>query len=161
VPVFLLGLLLVESGELKSIIGSQNRIPFGTPPTVGCPVGTFRSVSYSFRIVASEEGHTIVDSDGHSENGERAYERLEPDSNVTVERDLHLEKHSLSRRVTEAGMQIDETDEQERKAKSWIAESLEPDSKVTAERESHPKKQDSPSLSREEGRQIDESEEQQ
>jgi hypothetical protein len=38
--------------------------------------------------------------------------RLEPDSNVTIERDLHLQKHHLPRLSIEAGMQIDESDEQ-------------------------------------------------
>jgi hypothetical protein len=35
-------------------------------------------------------------------------ESVEPDSNVTVERDLQLSKHSLSSLSTREGMQIDD-----------------------------------------------------
>jgi hypothetical protein len=62
---------------------------------------------------------------------------LEPDSNVTVERDWHKEKQYLPRRSTDEGMQIDESDEQFKNADSSIDESLEPDSNVTAERDLH------------------------
>jgi hypothetical protein len=57
-------------------------------------------------------------------------------------------------------MQIDESDEQDKKADSSIDESFEPDSNVTVERDSHPEKQLLPSFSTEEGMQIDESDEQ-
>jgi hypothetical protein len=43
-------------------------------------------------------------------------ESLEPDSNVTVERDPHLEKHDPPRLSTLEGMQIDESDEQSQNA---------------------------------------------
>jgi hypothetical protein len=54
-------------------------------------------------------------------------------------------------------MQIDESDEHERKASGLISESLEPDSNVTVERDLHPQKHHWPSFSTEEGMQIDES----
>jgi hypothetical protein len=37
---------------------------------------------------------------------------LEPDSNVTVERDRHSEKHCRQSLSTDEGIQIDESDEQ-------------------------------------------------
>jgi hypothetical protein len=43
---------------------------------------------------------------------------FEPDSNVTVERDLHLEKQDLSIVSTADGMQIDESDKHTEKAES-------------------------------------------
>jgi hypothetical protein len=37
---------------------------------------------------------------------------MEPDWNVTVERDLHSEKHFSPNFVTDEGMQMDESDQQ-------------------------------------------------
>jgi hypothetical protein len=76
----------------------------------------------------------IDESDEHLQNADSSIcESREPDSNVTVERDSHPEKHSLSSFSTEEGMQIDESDEQTENADSSIDESLEPDSKSTFE----------------------------
>jgi hypothetical protein len=63
---------------------------------------------------------------------------LESDANVTVARERHLQKHSLSSTLTDDGMQIDEIDEQEQKADLSINESLEPTSNVTVERAVQP-----------------------
>jgi hypothetical protein len=43
-------------------------------------------------------------------------ESLEPDSNVTRERDSHFKKHPGLTFSTEAGMEIDDSDEQDKKA---------------------------------------------
>jgi hypothetical protein len=76
-------------------------------------VGCLRSVRYSISVVSSEEGHQIDESDEHSENANRpTHESVEPDSNVTVERDGHRAKDSLPRVLTEEGRQIDKSDEQ-------------------------------------------------
>jgi hypothetical protein len=54
----------------------------------------------------------IDESDEHSGNAYSSIdESLEPDSNVTVERDPQSLKHCLPRFSTEEGMQIDESDE--------------------------------------------------
>jgi hypothetical protein len=66
------------------------------------------------------------------------HESFEPDSNVTLERDEHREKHRISSVPTEEGMQIDESDEHFRNAEPEIYESFEPDSNVTLESEEHP-----------------------
>jgi hypothetical protein len=57
-------------------------------------------------------------------------------------------------------MQIDESDEQCKKANSPINESREPDSNVIVERDVHPEKQERAICSTEEGIQMDESDEQ-
>jgi hypothetical protein len=83
----------------------------------------------------------IDESDEQPENADSAIdESLEPDSNVTVERDLHLEKHHLPRLSTEEGMKIDESDEHQANADSPIDKSLEADSKITVEIVRHSKK---------------------
>jgi hypothetical protein len=64
-------------------------------------------------------------------------ESLEPDSNVTVERDWQSPKHPLLSFSTDEGMQIDESEEHFRNADSSIDESFEPDSNVTVERDRH------------------------
>jgi hypothetical protein len=54
----------------------------------------------------------IDESDEQQANGELAIdESLEPDSNVTNERDLHPEKQPRPTVSTEEGMQIDESHE--------------------------------------------------
>jgi hypothetical protein len=54
----------------------------------------------------------IDESDEHEENTELAIEEsLELDSNVIVERDVHLEKHASLRLSTEEGMQIHESEQ--------------------------------------------------
>jgi hypothetical protein len=63
-------------------------------------------------------------------------ETLQPDSNVTIERDSHPAKQAVRRFSTDEGMQIDESDEQLWKADAPIHETLQPDSNVTAERDS-------------------------
>jgi hypothetical protein len=64
------------------------------------------------------------ESDEHQRNADSAIDKsFESDSNVTVERDLHSEKHSLPRLWTEEGMKIDESDEQDQNAYSAIDES--------------------------------------
>jgi hypothetical protein len=57
--------------------------------------------------------------------------RLEPDSNVTVERLEQPSKACLATSATEQGMQIDRSEAQPSKAHASILESLQPDSKVT------------------------------
>jgi hypothetical protein len=65
-----------------------------------------------------------------------------------------------ARRLTEAGMQIDESAAHCENAREQIREHFEPGSKMTAKRESQPLKHSPPSVSTEEGMQIDESDEQ-
>jgi hypothetical protein len=79
---------------------------------------------------------------------------------MTVERARHSSKQYPQSFSTEEGMQMDESEEQFRKAEASIQTSLEPDSNVTVERDSHSAKDCRQSLSTEEGMQIDESEEQ-
>jgi hypothetical protein len=80
----------------------------------------------------------IDESDEQEKNDNSAIdESLEPDSNVTVERELHPEKHPVPRLSTQEGMQINESDKQKENDISAIEESLEPDSNVTVERDSH------------------------
>jgi hypothetical protein len=62
--------------------------------------------------------------------------------------------------LTEAGMQIDESDEQRENAAHARDASFEPDSNVIADSPGHAMKQEEPIVSTEEGMQIDESEEQ-
>jgi hypothetical protein len=53
------------------------------------------------------------ESDEQNQNADLAIdESFEPDSNVTLERDLHPSKHFLPSISTEEGMKIDESDEQ-------------------------------------------------
>jgi hypothetical protein len=85
-------------------------------------------------------------------------ESREPDSNVTVERDVQSAKHPVPSFLTEDGMQSDESDPQPRNTRYPIFRSREPDSNVTVESDSHLAKHFAPSLSTEEGMQIDESE---
>jgi hypothetical protein len=87
-------------------------------------------------------------------------ESLEPDSNVTAERNPQSEKHSAQRVSTAAGMQIDESDPHCANARASIDEITEPGSNVTVERAAHSQKQFAPSFSTEKGMQIDESDEQ-
>jgi hypothetical protein len=78
----------------------------------------------------------IDESDEHPENADSSIdESLEPDSNVTVERDSHPQKHLKSSLSTEDGMQIDESDGQYKNEDSAIDESLEPNSNVIVERD--------------------------
>jgi hypothetical protein len=86
--------------------------------------------------LSTEEGMQIDESDEHKENADSPIdESLEPDLNVTVERDLHSKKHIVPSFSTEEGMQIDESDGQDENADFSIDKSLEPDSNVTVERE--------------------------
>jgi hypothetical protein len=76
----------------------------------------------------------IDESDEQYENEDSSIdESLEPDSNVTVERDSHREKHCLPSFSTDEGMQIDESDEQYENADSSIEQRRESDSKITFE----------------------------
>jgi hypothetical protein len=79
---------------------------------------------------------------------------------VIVEKDLHSRKDQFPSSLTEEGMQIDESDEQESNANAPIDESLESDSNVNVERDSHSQKHCLPIVSTDEGMQIDESDEQ-
>jgi hypothetical protein len=55
----------------------------------------------------------IDESDEHHEKADLPiHETLQPDSNVTVDRELHPRKHLGPRFLTDEGMQIDESDEQ-------------------------------------------------
>jgi hypothetical protein len=104
----------------------------------------------------------IDESDVQFENADSWMdESLDPDSNVTVERDPQLSKQCLPSRSTDEGMQMDERDEQYENANPSMDESLEPDSNVTVDRDLHSEKQFLPSLSTDEGMQIEERDEQQ
>jgi hypothetical protein len=66
----------------------------------------------------------IDESDEQPRNAESAIdESFEPDSNVTLERDSHSQKHLSPSISTEEGMIIDESDEEEANANSAIDES--------------------------------------
>jgi hypothetical protein len=49
-------------------------------------------------------------------------DNLDPDSNVTAESDLQCEKHCSQSVFTEAGMQIDDSDEHSRNAQRGMQE---------------------------------------
>jgi hypothetical protein len=84
--------------------------------------------------ISTEEGMKIDENNEQPENADSAIdESWEIDSNVTVERDLHPDKHDLPSISTEEGMKIDESDEQSWNADSAIDESWESDSKITFE----------------------------
>jgi hypothetical protein len=54
----------------------------------------------------------IDERDGHSANTlSSIQESLEPDANMTVEREEHPPKHCLQIRSTDDGIEIDESDE--------------------------------------------------
>jgi competence CoiA-like predicted nuclease len=88
------------------------------------------------------------------------HERLESDSNVIVERELHPKKLRSQIFLTEEGIQIDESDEHLKNAKRSMYESLESDSNVIVERDLQQLKQPWQIFLTEEGIQIDESDEQ-
>jgi hypothetical protein len=76
----------------------------------------------------------IDESDEQKKNARSLIdESCEPDSNVTVEREWHMEKQCPPSFSTEEGMQIDESDVQHMNAASPIEQSPEPDSKITFE----------------------------
>jgi hypothetical protein len=59
-------------------------------------------------ISKTDDGMQIDERDEHHKNAfDSIRETLEPDSNVTIERDPQLQKHSLPIRSTNAGMQTD------------------------------------------------------
>jgi hypothetical protein len=61
----------------------------------------------------TDEGMQIDESDEQYKNADSSMnESLEPDSNVTAERDLHPWKQSGPSLSTEDGMQMDESDKQ-------------------------------------------------
>jgi hypothetical protein len=62
---------------------------------------------------------------------------VESDSNATDERDVHFEKQNLQRSSTEAGIQIDVSDEHSENADSSIRRREDFDSNVTVESEWH------------------------
>jgi hypothetical protein len=67
----------------------------------------------------------IDDSDEHSPNAAPSIdERLEPDSNDTVERAEHFAQQPLPSSLTVEGIQIDDSDIQVENASSSISESL-------------------------------------
>jgi hypothetical protein len=80
---------------------------------------------------------------------------LEPDSNITEERDLAPEKQRWPTVSTEQGMQIDDSERQSWRAFASIRESLERRSNVTDESDLQSEKHDSPSVSTEDGIEID------
>jgi hypothetical protein len=79
----------------------------------------------------------------------------QPDSNVKLERSLHLLKQKSGILSIDEGMQIDLSDEQCPNAESPRAENLEPDSNVKLERSLHLLKQKFGILYIDEGMQID------
>jgi hypothetical protein len=68
------------------------------------------------------------------------HESINSGSNVTVESDLHPEKHSWQSVSTEDGMQIDKSEEQFENAALSMHKSSECAPKVTVESELHPEK---------------------
>jgi hypothetical protein len=103
----------------------------------------------------------IDERDEHLENANLSTDdSLEPDSNMTVERDSDSAKEKAPSSSIEEGTLIDETDAQCEKADWSIDERFEPDSNVTAERLRHGQKHRAPSLTTDDGMQIDESDEQ-
>jgi hypothetical protein len=80
----------------------------------------------------------IHESDEHREKTDSSIDKsFEPDSNVTVERDLQPRKQPLQIFPTEQGMQMDESDEHLENAHPSIRDSLEPHSNVTLVNFSH------------------------
>jgi hypothetical protein len=84
----------------------------------------------------------MAESDEHFQNANLSIrESLEPDSNMTIDRDSHPVKQLSSIVSTGDGIQIADSDAQWENANSPMEESLEPDSNVTVESDSHPMKQ--------------------
>jgi hypothetical protein len=84
----------------------------------------------------------IDERDEHWTNADTSIdESLEPEPNVTVERDPHRKKHALPSVLTEERREIDESDEQSANASAPIDESSEPDSNLTVDRDLQSKKQ--------------------
>jgi hypothetical protein len=79
---------------------------------------------------------------------------------VNDESDLQWEKEPSPRNSTEAGRQIDLSDEQELSEFAAIRVSFDPDSNVNDESEVHDLKEPGPTNSTEAGRQIDLNDEQ-
>jgi hypothetical protein len=64
-------------------------------------------------MISTDEGRQIDESNEHSSNIEGSRrESLDPDSNMTLERDVHFKKQHCLSVVTDEGMQIEESDEQ-------------------------------------------------
>jgi hypothetical protein len=83
----------------------------------------------------------IDETDEQDRNADSSMdESLEPDSNVTLERELHLSKQCLPSLSTDEGMQIDESDEQQQNTPSSTTRSRESVSKITVEIVSHSEK---------------------
>jgi hypothetical protein len=81
-----------------------------------------------------EEGIQIDLSDEHPRNASASIRsRLEFDSNVNVESDLHSPKQYSQRRVIDEGIQSDVSDEHPRNASASIRSRLEFDSNVKVE----------------------------
>jgi hypothetical protein len=102
------------------------------------------------QIDMSDEQESKADSAMH--------ESSESDSNTTVERNSHPEKHSAESISVDEGMQIDESDWHPKKTRSSIHESREPNSNVTDKSERrgrHAPKHSQQSLSTEAGMQMD------
>jgi hypothetical protein len=73
---------------------------------------------------ASWDGRKSDESDEQLQNARTSiYARLEPESNVTVESELHSAKQASAMILTDEGTQIDESAEQLRNAESPMYES--------------------------------------
>jgi hypothetical protein len=91
----------------------------------------------------------IDESDEQYENAEsRISDSFEAGTKSTVQRFAQWLKQAPSMVSTDAGMVIDESDEQDANVDCPEDERVQPDSNVTVEREPHPEKQQSESASR-------------
>jgi hypothetical protein len=93
-------------------------------------------------MISTEDGMQI---DGSVEHHSKAIAPIRDsvglDSNVTLERFRHRQKHFSPKISTEEGMKIDESAKQFSKRQARISETFEPASNRTAESVSHPEKQ--------------------
>jgi hypothetical protein len=93
-----------------------------------------------------------IEKDTFSETGlvEVIISRLDPDSNVTEESDLHPEKRHACKTLMDEG-RMSSTNRVQPNAEFPIRDNLDPDLNVTEESDVHPEKQFSPKISTDEG----------
>jgi hypothetical protein len=96
------------------------------------------SAKQDSQILSTEEGIQIDESDEHFENAQRLmHERVEPDSNVSVERKRQPSKQKSPICLSAEGIEIAESDEESENAASSMHKSFEPHSNPTDERGLH------------------------
>jgi hypothetical protein len=85
-------------------------------------------------MIVTDDGIQIDSSDEHQEKADSPrLDRIEPASNLKLERFLQKEKEESETAVTDEGMQIEFKHEQEEKQERPIVPSCDPCSKVTRE----------------------------